>query len=84
VLNAGFPPFSSYLFSLRSGRDTIEAVRLDRVNIVSQYDTAIPNSPFEMRLPSAVSPKDHVKPARHLSGPGGGTKVPVWQVDRCR
>ena len=84
LLNADFRPLSHHLFSLRSWRDTIEAVRLDRVNIVSQSDTAIHSPHFEMSLPSVASPKDHVKPGGHLSSPGGGTKVPAWQVDRCR
>ena len=65
VLNADFRPLSYYPLSLWSWQDTIKAVFLDRVNIVSHYDTIIHSPSFEMQLPSVVSLKDYVKPARH-------------------
>jgi len=65
VLNADFRPLSYYPLSLWSWQDAIKAVCLDRVNIVSNYDTVIHSPSFEMRLPSVVSLKDYVKPARH-------------------
>ena len=39
VLNADFRPLSYYPLSLWSWQDTVKAVFLDRVNIVSEYDT---------------------------------------------
>jgi len=56
VLNADFRPLSYYPLSLWSWQDAIKAVCLDRVNIVSLYDTVIHSPSFEMRLPSVVPP----------------------------
>ena len=39
VLNADFRPLSYYPLSLWAWQDTLKAVFLDRVNIVSEYDT---------------------------------------------
>ena len=56
VLNADFRPLSYYPLSLWSWQDAIKAVCLDRVNIVSQYDTVIHSPSFEMRpLPASTS-----------------------------
>ncbi len=63
VLNADFRPLSYYPLSLWSWQDTVKAVFLDRVNIVSEYDTYVHSANFEMRLPSVVSLKTYVKPA---------------------
>ena len=64
VLNADFRPLSYYPLSLWSWQDTIKAVFLDRVNIVSHYDKTVRSPNFEMRLPSVVSLKTYVKPSR--------------------
>jgi 5-methylcytosine-specific restriction endonuclease McrA len=64
VLNADFRPLSYYPLSLWSWQDTIKAVFLDRVNIVSEYDTAIHSASAEFKLPSVVSLKTYVKPSR--------------------
>ena len=65
VLNADFRPLSYYPLSLWSWQDAIKAVFLDRVNIVSEYETAVHSPSFSMRLPSVVSLKSYVKPSRH-------------------
>ncbi|WP_029042332.1 HNH endonuclease [Cucumibacter marinus] len=65
VLNADYRPLSYYPLSLWSWQDAIKAVCLDRVNIVSEYDRVIHSPSFEMKLPSVVSLKSYVKPARH-------------------
>jgi len=65
VLNADYRPLSYYPLSLWSWQDTIKAVFLDRVNIVSEYDVAIHSPSFEMKLPSVVSLKSYVKPSRN-------------------
>lgn len=65
VLNADFRPLSYYPLSLWSWQDAIKAVCLERVNIVSSYDTLIHSPSFAMRLPSVVSLKEYVKPPRH-------------------
>ncbi|NWH07590.1 MAG: HNH endonuclease [Alphaproteobacteria bacterium] len=64
VLNADFRPLSYYPLSLWSWQDAIKAVFLDRVNIVEHYDRVVRSPNFEMRLPSVVSLKQYVKPAR--------------------
>jgi len=65
VLNADYRPLSYYPLSIWSWQDAIKAVFLDRVNIVSQYDKTVRSPSFEMRLPSVVSLKTYIKPARH-------------------
>jgi len=64
VLNADFRPLSYYPLSLWSWQDAVKAVFLDRVNIVSEYDTVIHSPSHEFRLPSVVSLKTYVKPSR--------------------
>ena len=63
VLNADFRPLSYYPLSLWSWQETVKAVFLDRVNIVSEYDRTVRSPSFEIRLPSVVSLKAYVKPA---------------------
>ncbi len=63
VLNADFRPLSYYPLSLWSWQETVKAVFLDRVNIVSEYDRAVRSPSFEMRLPSVVALKTYVRPA---------------------
>lgn len=65
VLNADYRPLSYYPLSLWSWQDAIKAVCLDRVNIVSTYDTVVRSPSFEMALPSVVSLKDYIRPSRH-------------------
>ena len=65
VLNADYRPLSYYPLSLWSWQDAIKAVFLERVNIVSEYETAVRSPSFSMKLPSVVSLKTYVKPARH-------------------
>lgn len=60
VLNADYRPLSYYPLSLWSWQDTIKAVFLDRVDVVSTYDTVIRSPSFEMRLPSVVCLKTFV------------------------
>ena len=63
VLNADFRPLSYYPLSLWSWQETVKAVFLDRVNIVSQYDKRVHSPTFEMQLPSVVALKTYVRPA---------------------
>jgi len=64
VLNADYRPLSYYPLSLWGWQDAIKAVFLDRVNIVSEYDKTVKSPSFEIRLPSVVSLKEYVRPAR--------------------
>lgn len=65
VLNADFRPLSYFPLSLWSWQDAIKAVFLDRVEIVSRYEVVVRSPSFEMALPSVISLKQYVKPARH-------------------
>lgn len=65
VLNADYRPLSYYPLSLWGWQDAIKAVFLERVNIVSFYETTVRSPSSEIRLPSVVSLKTYVKPARN-------------------
>ncbi|RME68009.1 MAG: HNH endonuclease [Alphaproteobacteria bacterium] len=65
VLNADYRPLSYYPLSLWSWQSAVKAVFLDRVNIVSEYERVIHSPSFEMRLPSVISLREYVKPARY-------------------
>ena len=64
VLNADYRPLSYYPLSVWNWQDTIKAVFMDRVNIVSEYDQVVRSPSFEFRLPSVVCLKTYVKPAK--------------------
>src|SRR5256885_9253339 len=64
VLNADYRPLSYYPLSLWSWQETIKAVFLGRVDVVSTYDTLVHSPAFEMRLPSVVSLKGYLAPDR--------------------
>ena len=65
VLNADFRPLSYFPLSLWSWQDAIKAVFLERVNILEEYDRIVHSPSFEMRIPSVVSLKTYVRPARN-------------------
>ncbi len=65
VLNADYRPLSYFPLSLWSWQDTIKAVFLERVHIVEEYDRIVHSPTLNMRLPSVVSLKTYVKPARY-------------------
>jgi 5-methylcytosine-specific restriction endonuclease McrA len=65
VLNADYRPLSYYPLSVWCWQDTVKAVFLERVNIVSEYDRIVHSPSLAFRLPSVVSLKTYVKPARH-------------------
>src|SRR5271154_3197668 len=64
VLNADFRPLSYFPLSLWSWQDTVKAVFLDRVNIISEYEEVVRSPSFEMRLPSVISLKEYIPAAR--------------------
>ncbi len=69
VLNADYRPLSYYPLSVWSWQDAIKAVCLDRVNIVEYYDKAVRSPAFEIRLPSVVSLRTFIRPARNPPSP---------------
>ena len=64
VLNADFRPLSYFPLSLWPWQESIKAVYLERVNIVSEYEQRVHSPSVEMRLPSVISLKDFVHTAR--------------------
>ena len=60
VLNADFRPLSYFPLSLWGWQDTIKAVFLDRVNVLSEYEREVHSPGFSMRLPSVISLKEYV------------------------
>ena len=80
VLNADFRPLSYFPLSLWSWQDSIKAVFLDRVDIVSEYDTLVHSPSLEMRLPSVIALKDYV----HLDRRPAFTRFNVFLRDRFR
>ena len=62
VLNADFRPLSYYPLSLWSWQDAIKAVCLDRVNVISSYDTRVHSPSMDMTLPSVVALRDYIRP----------------------
>jgi 5-methylcytosine-specific restriction endonuclease McrA len=65
VLNADHRPLSYFPLSLWSWQDAIKAVFLERVNILAEYERVVRSPSFEMKIPSVVSLKTYVRPARH-------------------
>ena len=60
VLNADFRPLSYYPLSLWCWQDTIKAVFLERVNIISEYESVVHSPSLTMKLPSVISLKEYV------------------------
>ena len=65
VLNADYRPLSYFPLSLWSWQNVVKAVFLQRVNVLSEYDRKVRSPGFEMALPSVVSLKRYVQPAKH-------------------
>jgi 5-methylcytosine-specific restriction endonuclease McrA len=64
VLNADFRPLSYFPLSLWSWQETIKAVFLERVNIISEYEEMVHSPSMQMRLPSVISLKEYIPAAR--------------------
>jgi 5-methylcytosine-specific restriction endonuclease McrA len=65
VLNADFRPLSYFPLSLWSWQDTVKAVFLDRVTILSEYDRHVHSPTFEMRLPSVIALREYIATSRY-------------------
>ena len=64
VLNADFRPLSYFPLSLWSWQDSVKAVFLDRVNIVSEYERVVRSPGFAMRVPSVIALKTYIRLSR--------------------
>ena len=65
VLNADYRPLSYFPLSLWSWQDTVKAVFLDRVNILSEYDRTVQSPTFRMKLPSVIALKEYISTSRY-------------------
>ena len=65
VLNADYRPLSYYPLSIWPWQEVVKAVFLNRVNVVSEYERKVRSPGFEMALPSVVSLKRYVTPAKY-------------------
>ena len=65
VLNADYRPLSYFPLSTWHWQDTVKAVFLDRVNVLSEYDRVVRSPGFEMSLPSVIALRNYVQPAKY-------------------
>lgn len=65
VLNADFRPLSYFPLSLWSWQDSIKAVFLDRVTIISEYEEQVSSPSLSMPLPSVIALKEYVPQSRN-------------------
>ncbi|MBT3396375.1 MAG: HNH endonuclease, partial [Alphaproteobacteria bacterium] len=59
VLNADYQPLSYFPLSVWRWQDAVKAVFLDRVNIVSEYESRVRSPSISMALPSVVALKEY-------------------------
>jgi 5-methylcytosine-specific restriction endonuclease McrA len=64
VLNADYRPLSYFPLSLWSWQDAVKAVFMDRVAIISEYDTEVHSPSMTIRLPSVIALKEYVRTER--------------------
>ena len=64
LLNADYRPISYFPLSLWPWQETIKAVFLDRVNIVSFYADYVHSPSVDMQLPSVIALKAYIQPAQ--------------------
>ncbi|MGE0251321.1 MAG: HNH endonuclease [Dongiaceae bacterium] len=64
VLNADFRPLSYYPLSLWSWQDTIKAVCLDRVAVLSEYDRLVRSPGTTIKLPSVIALKEYIETSK--------------------
>ena len=64
VLNADFRPLSYFPLSLWSWQDSIKAVFLDRVTIITEYEEMISSPSLTMPLPTVIALKEYIPQSR--------------------
>ncbi len=63
VLNADYRPLSYCPLSLWTWQESVKAAFLDRVEVVSEYDSVVRSPSTHFRLPSVVALRKFIKPA---------------------
>lgn len=64
VLNADFRPLSYFPLSVWAWQDAVKAVVLDRVSVLSEYETEVRSPSFSFRLPSVIALRDYIPATR--------------------
>ena len=64
VLNADFRPLSYFPLSLWSWQESVKAVFLERVNIVSEYEQVVHSPSMALKLPSVICLKEYIPATR--------------------
>jgi len=67
VLNADFRPLSYFPLSLWPWQEAIRNVFIGRVQVVSEYDTAVHSPSCEMKLPSVIALNEYAKPVSRVA-----------------
>ena len=60
MLNADYRPLSYFPLSLWPWHDTVKAVFLDRVNVLSEYDRQVRSPNWAFNLPSVIALKQYI------------------------
>ncbi len=63
VLNADYRPLSYCPLSLWTWQESVKAAYLDRVEVVSEYDSVVRSPSVEFKLPSVVALRKFITPA---------------------
>ena len=64
VLNSDFRPLSYFPLSLWAWQETVKAVFLKKINIISEYEEIIHSPSINFKLPSVIALKDYVSHSR--------------------
>ena len=64
ILNADYQPISYFPLSLWNWQASIKAVFLNRVQIISEYDSEVRSSSFSMKIPSVIALKKFIPIAK--------------------
>ncbi|MCB1969465.1 MAG: HNH endonuclease [Geminicoccaceae bacterium] len=64
VLNADYQPLSYFPLSLWNWQESVKAIVLDRVDVVSLYDRTIRSPGSELCLPSVVALREYIPQSR--------------------
>ncbi len=64
VLNADYRPLNYFPLSLWPWHESVKAVFMKRVNVVSEYEQKVHSPTLSLNLPSVVALKNYVPPVR--------------------
>ena len=60
VLNADYKPLSYFPLSICSWKESIKAVFLEKVSVVSEYDEIVRSPSIKIKIPSVIALKEYV------------------------